>query len=85
MDTETRSQIMNIMQSDDFSSLYRVINSAILFSSFGVILLLFMVGLEISIEEMREVGSNALVVAILGIVLPFGFGYAAAAFADRSN
>ncbi|MFW5658470.1 MAG: cation:proton antiporter, partial [Bacteroidota bacterium] len=79
MDADTRAQLMKIMQGPEFTSQYRVVNSAILFSSFGVILLLFMVGLEISIEEMREVGSNALVVALLGIVLPFGTGFGAAA------
>jgi len=45
-----------------------------LFSNLGVILLLFMVGLESSVDEMLKVGMRALTVAIVGIVAPFAFG-----------
>ncbi len=41
-----------------------------LFSSYGVILLLFMVGLETSVEEMVKVGHKSLMVAIAGVVVP---------------
>lgn len=41
----------------------------------GVIFLLFIVGLETNVNEMRKVGGNALVVAIIGVVLPFALGY----------
>ena len=41
----------------------------------GVILLLFEVGLESSVNEMLTVGWSSLVVAILGIVAPFGLGW----------
>ena len=46
-----------------------------MFSSLGVILLLFMVGLESSVAEMVRVGPRAMIVAIIGIVVPFGLGY----------
>ena len=46
-----------------------------IFSNLGVILLLFMVGLESSVEEMVKVGPRALSVAMVGIVAPFGLGY----------
>ncbi len=42
-----------------------------LFSNHGVILLLFMVGLETSVDEMLKVGPRALLVAIVGVVVPF--------------
>jgi len=45
-----------------------------LFSNLGVILLLFMVGLESSVDEMLEVGVRALIVAIVGTVTPFALG-----------
>jgi hypothetical protein len=45
-----------------------------LFSNLGVILLLFMVGLESSVEEMLKVGVRALSVAIIGTVAPFALG-----------
>lgn len=43
----------------------------------GVILLLFQVGLETSVAEMRRVGSSALLVAVLGVVTPMGLGWGA--------
>jgi Kef-type K+ transport system membrane component KefB len=40
----------------------------------GVIILLFQVGLETNINEMRKVGVRALLVAIIGVVAPFVLG-----------
>jgi Kef-type K+ transport system membrane component KefB len=41
----------------------------------GVVLLLFEIGLETDLREMFRVGPAALAVAVVGIVLPFAFGY----------
>ncbi len=41
----------------------------------GVLLLLFEIGLETDLREMFRVGPAALAVAVVGIVLPFAFGY----------
>ncbi|MFH0930676.1 MAG: cation:proton antiporter [Candidatus Zixiibacteriota bacterium] len=41
----------------------------------GVIILLFTVGLQTKIEEIMRVGKTSLLVAILGVVFPFIFGY----------
>ena len=41
----------------------------------GVILLLFEVGLESNIHEMRKVGWSSLLVAVLGVVVPSGLGW----------
>jgi Kef-type K+ transport system membrane component KefB len=50
------------------------------FSELGVVFLLFWVGLETRLSEMREVGKTALTVGSAGVVLPFlcgiGFGLA---------
>ncbi|MDH3585093.1 MAG: cation:proton antiporter, partial [Phycisphaerae bacterium] len=46
-------------------------------SRIGVILLLFQVGLESSVGKMREVGGSALLVAILGVVVPLALGWGA--------
>ena len=43
----------------------------------GVVLLLFEVGLDSSIHEMRKVGWSALWVAVLGVVTPLGLGWLA--------
>ncbi|NOK59070.1 MAG: Kef-type K+ transport system, membrane component KefB [Chloroflexi bacterium AL-W] len=40
----------------------------------GVIFLLFQVGLESNITEMRRVGISALLVAVIGVVVPFVLG-----------
>lgn len=41
----------------------------------GVIFLIFVVGLETPMEEMRKVGKTSTYVAILGVVIPFVAGY----------
>ncbi|MCF6276395.1 MAG: cation:proton antiporter [Candidatus Magasanikbacteria bacterium] len=40
----------------------------------GVVILLFQIGLESKISEMKKVGTKALMVAIVGVVLPFILG-----------
>jgi len=44
-------------------------------SNLGVTLLLFMVGMESSVEELVSVGPRALIVAVIGIVVPFAAGF----------
>ncbi len=46
----------------------------------GVIILLFEVGLESSFAEMLEVGWSSLLVAVLGVIVPFFLGWAVAAY-----
>ena len=43
-------------------------------SELGVVILLFQVGLETNIQEMRRVGVRAFLVATVGVVLPFFLG-----------
>ena len=43
-------------------------------SEIGVVLLLFSVGLETRIDEMKRVGRSAFFVGVLGVVVPFLFG-----------
>ncbi|HEX6833732.1 MAG TPA: cation:proton antiporter [Rudaea sp.] len=40
----------------------------------GVVLLLFAVGLETRIEDMKRVGRSAVLVGVLGVIVPFVFG-----------
>jgi len=42
----------------------------------GVLLLLFEIGLETDLKEMFRVGSASLAVAVVGVVVPFGLGFA---------
>ncbi len=45
-----------------------------LLSELGVIILLFEIGLESDLKELLRVGPQAVVVAIVGVVAPFGLG-----------
>jgi Kef-type K+ transport system membrane component KefB len=47
-------------------------------AQFGVILLLFEVGLETNLSEMMKVGGSALLVACIGVTAPFFLGWLAA-------
>ncbi len=47
------------------------------FAELGVVFLLFWVGLETRLSDMREVGSTAGVVGVAGVVVPFAAGTAA--------
>lgn len=49
-----------------------------IFAELGVVFLLFWVGLETRLHEMREVGGVAARVGIAGVVLPFAAGFAVA-------
>ena len=57
-----------------------VANMVLLLGEIGVILLLFQVGLEMDLGEMAKVGKPALLVALIGVLVPFaaGFGVASA-------
>lgn len=44
-------------------------------ASLGVILLLFEVGLDSSLADLMKVGLSSLLVAVVGVVLPFGLGW----------
>ncbi|HUF78980.1 MAG TPA: cation:proton antiporter, partial [Thermoanaerobaculia bacterium] len=46
----------------------------------GVILLLFDVGLESNLDEMKSVGASSLAVAVLGVVAPFFLGWGVSAW-----
>jgi Kef-type K+ transport system membrane component KefB len=62
-----------------FESPYKVIllqiaNTIDIFSRYGVIFLLFLVGFETSTEEMRKAGVRSIRVALVGVILPFILG-----------
>ncbi|MGE0821198.1 MAG: cation:proton antiporter [Candidatus Binatia bacterium] len=47
----------------------------------GVLFMIFLLGLETKVAHVLEVGVTALFVALGGIIVPFGFGYAAGWYA----
>ncbi|ASJ05598.1 cation:proton antiporter [Thermococcus barossii] len=46
-----------------------------LVAELGVVMLLFLAGLETDIEEFKHVGVSAFIVAVLGVMIPFVLGY----------
>jgi Kef-type K+ transport system membrane component KefB len=60
---------------------YEVNAETRLFAEIGVVLLLFQVGLETRLHELLRVGPTALAVGVLGVILPFAGGFAAAELA----
>jgi Kef-type K+ transport system membrane component KefB len=45
------------------------------FSRYGVIFMLFMVGLQTNLDEMRDVGADSVRVAIIGVFAPVALGF----------
>ena len=57
--------------------IYVFVGSLWLFSNLGVVFLMFMAGLESSVEKMRSVGKPAVAVAVAGVLLPLLLGFLA--------
>jgi Kef-type K+ transport system membrane component KefB len=55
------------------------------FAELGVMFLLFQVGLEIKPTDLLRVGKTAMAVAVLGVVLPFLFGWGIMAAVGRTQ
>lgn len=72
---EVEEKLTNVLLHEDYSGIDRHARYTLLFSSMGVILLLFMVGLEIQTTEMLGMGKPAFILAFMGVVIPFGLGY----------
>ncbi len=79
-DGETAQRINRILNRPDGGVLMQVAHTVDVFSRYGVIFLLFLVGLESSVEEMRHVGAESVRVAVIGVVAPFAMGFGAMYF-----
>lgn len=66
--------ILEILRGPHGNEILQVAHTVDVFSRYGVIFLLFLVGLETSIDEMRRVGPDSSRVAIIGVLLPFLLG-----------
>ena len=51
----------------------------------GVLLLLFSIGLAVNLNELKELGKTSSIVALLGVIVPFLFGYFTAYFFGYSQ
>ncbi|MGA7802952.1 MAG: cation:proton antiporter [Gammaproteobacteria bacterium] len=71
-------QVLAALRGPHGGDLLQVAQTVDVFSRYGVIFLLFLVGLETSVDEMRSVGFGSLRVAVLGVAAPFLLGFYAA-------
>ena len=71
-------QILDILRGPHGHEMLQVAHAVDVFSRYGIIFLLFLVGLDTSIDEMRKVGPDSGRVAIVGVLLPFLLGLLAA-------
>ena len=77
-DPVVAQKIVDIVQGPHGMQLLSIAHTADIFSRYGVIFLMFLVGLETSVEEMRNAGMPSLKVAVVGMVTPFALGLAVA-------
>jgi Kef-type K+ transport system membrane component KefB len=80
------SKIVEVIEGPHGGQLVDMAQAIDIFSRYGVIFLLFMVGLESSVEEMRSAGGPSVRVALVGMFTPFvlGLGVAWVASPDHS-
>lgn len=69
------THVMRILQGPYGNEMLQVAHTVDVFSRYGVIFLLFMVGLDTSLDEMRRVGAESVRVAVIGVALPFLLGF----------
>ena len=79
-DGDTAQKINRVLNGPDGGVLLQVAHTVDVFSRYGVIFLLFLVGLGSSVEEMRNVGAESARVAVIGVAAPFVLGIAAMYF-----
>jgi len=67
--------LVEILRGPHGENYLKVAQTVDIFSRYGVIFMLFLVGLETSISDLRRVGRESLLVAILGVAAPFALGF----------
>ena len=68
-------QIHAILTSPDNVTLLQVVHVIDVFSRYGIIFMLFLVGLKSSIKELHETGMAPMRVALIGVLAPMGLGF----------
>ena len=74
---EKGADLVRIMTGPGGGQLMQVAHAVDVFSRYGVIFMLFMVGLNTDLEDMKSVGFDSIRVAVIGVVMPLLLGYAA--------
>ncbi len=76
--SEQAQQVIAALSSPRGADYLKIAYVVDIFSRYGVIFLLFMVGLESSLEELKHTGRDSILVALIGVIVPMilGFGVA---------
>ena len=75
LSTAQAEHMLALLRGPHGNELIQVAHTLDVFSRYGIIFLLFMVGLRTSVAEMRQVGPESLRVAIIGVIAPFALGF----------
>jgi Kef-type K+ transport system membrane component KefB len=70
-------RMLDLLGGSHGADLLQISHTVDVFSRYGIIFLLFMVGLETNMGEMRRVGGDSVRVALIGVIVPFILGVAA--------
>ncbi len=71
-------QVIKALSGPHGTELIKIAYIMDIFSRYGVIFLLFMVGLESSVEELKRTGRESIRVALIGVIAPMILGYGVA-------
>lgn len=74
------AEVFNALSSPNGIDYFKISYVADIFSRYGVIFLLFMVGLDSSIEKLKNTGRESIQVALIGVLAPIILGLIAAYF-----
>jgi len=72
---EKAAHVIALLRGPHGNELVTVAQTLDVFSRYGIIFLLFMVGLRTSVDEMRQVGPESMRVAVIGVLLPFALAF----------
>ncbi len=73
---DNAGSVLHILAGPHGADYLKVAQTVDIFSRYGVIFLLFLVGLETSLRELQRSGREALRVSLIGVVVPFVLGVA---------
>ena len=72
---EKGAELLRIITGPAGGQVMQVAHSVDTFSRYGIIFMLFMVGLDTELRDLQKVGGDSVRVAIIGIVLPVALGF----------
>jgi len=67
--------LLQILSGPHGQDYLKVAQTVDIFSRYGIIFMLFLVGLDTSINDLRQVGRESTLVSVIGVVAPFALGF----------